>query len=144
MEELATVVEDKGDKARVRVIRHSACHKCDKDCGMSGASHDVDNIEIEVNNNLDAAKGSMVKLEMGERTIVLASMIVYLFPLISLIGGYFVSNWIVSQLGYVSSEIIGITGGFIFLAMSFIVIRLIDLKLRMVEVFHPKMTKILN
>ena len=144
MEELATVIKDKGNKALVRVIRHSACHKCDKDCGMAGPSHEVDEIEIEVSNQIGAHEGSTVKLEMGEKPIVLASLIVYLFPLISLIGGYFISNWMISQLGMIGTEITGIIGGFTFFAASFAGIRLLDLKLRLVEFFHPKITKVLN
>lgn len=144
MEELATVLETKGKKALVRVIRHSACHKCDKNCGMAGTSHDVDNIEIEVNNYIGAGEGSTVKLEMGEKPIVIASLIVYLFPLISLIGGYFISNWFITQLGQSASEITGILGGFFFLGLSFLIIRLVDLRLRVVEIFHPKITKVVN
>ena len=144
MEELAQVIECRGDKALVRVIRNSACSKCDEDCGMAGTSHESDEINVEINNTMNAKEGNFVKVELGEKTLVLASLIVYLFPLIALIGGYFLSNSLISIIGYSASEITGIVGSISFFFISFLIIRMIDLKLKVMGIFQPEMTEVLK
>ncbi len=144
MEELAQVVENRGDNVLVRVVRNSACSKCDKDCGMAGTSHDSDEIDVEINNTMGAEKGNYVKLEMGEKALVLASLIVYLLPLLSLIGGYFLSNSVLSLIGYNTGELIGIIGSISFFLLSFLVIRIINFKIKALEIFQPEMIEILD
>ena len=144
MEELAQVIENRGDRVLVRVIRNSLCSKCDKDCGMSTNTHETDEIDVEVNNTMGAEEGNYVKLELGEKTLVLASLIVYLFPIISLITGYFITNFSLSVLGYVTGEITGIIGSLIFFLMSFLLIRVLNFRLKVMGIFQPEMIEILE
>ena len=144
MEELAQVIENRGDNVLVRVVRNSACSKCDKDCGMAGTSHETDEIDVEINNTMGAEKGNYVKLEMGEKTLVLASLIVYLFPILSLIGGYFLSNFFLSFIGFNTGEVTGIIGSISFFLLSFLIIRIINFKLKALEIFQPEMIEILD
>ena len=144
MEELARVIENRGDNVLVRVIRNSACSKCDKDCGMSDTSHESDEIDVEIANSMGAEKGNFVKIEMGEKSIVLASLIIYLFPLIALIGGYFLGNSIISLLGYTTTEVSGIISSISFFALAFILIRMFNFKLQMMKIFQPEIVEVLK
>jgi len=144
VEELARVIENRGDNVLVRVIRNSACSKCDKDCGMSDTSHESDEIDVEIANSMGAEKGNFVKIEMGEKSIVLASLIIYLFPLIALIGGYFLGNSIISLLGYTTTEVSGIISSISFFALAFILIRMFNFKLQMMKIFQPEIVEVLK
>lgn len=144
MEELAEVIETRGNKALVKVKKYSACSKCDKDCGMAGASHDTGEIDVEITNSMDAEIGNYVKLGLGEKSLVIASIIVYLFPLLSLIGGYFLTNWLASTIWLNSGELTGIIGSVVFFFGSFAFIKLINLKLKVSGVFQPKMIEVLK
>ena len=144
MKELARVIEDRGDSVLVRVIRNSACSKCDKDCGMGANTHDTDEIDVEINNTMGAEEGNFVRLELGEKTLVLASLIVYLFPIISLIVGYFATNFSLSIIGYSPGEITGIFGSILFFGLSFLLIKMLNFKLKLMGIFQPEMIEILN
>jgi len=144
MEELAQVVEKRGENVLVRVIRNSACSKCDKDCGMAGTSHETDEIDVEVSNTMGAEEGNYVKLELGKKTLVLASLIVYLFPIISLIGGYFLTNFSLATLGYGTGEITGILGSLTFFFLSFLLIRIMNFRLKVMGTFQPEMIEVLE
>ncbi len=144
MKEVAKVIENTGNKARVKIVRQSACSKCEKDCMLAGDSHEMKEVEEVVNNPVAAEAGQTVKLEMGERPLVYASVIVYLLPLLNLILGYFIGSWFATTFGYKLIEIAGITGAFIFFLASSGMIRLIDSRLGLMKVFHPRITKIID
>ncbi|MFW5787814.1 MAG: SoxR reducing system RseC family protein [Halanaerobiales bacterium] len=144
MEELAQVVENKGDKVLIKVERHSSCSSCEKDCALSGYSHESDEIEFEIENVLKADVGDIVRIEMQEKPLVVASLLVYIFPLVGLIGGYFFTNYILRLIGFTAGEISGIIGGLFFLALSFTALKTIDKKIKTIESFHPKMTEIVS
>ncbi len=145
MEELAQVIENDGDTALVQITRHSACSKCDHKCGLAqNSSHESDQLEIEVKNDAGADKGQLVSLEMNIQPLVKASLIVYLIPLIGLIGGYFFGIAAADNLGFQANEMTGIIGSLSFLILSFGIIRLIDNRLGIKKEYHPRITKILE
>ena len=144
VKEYGEVIETRDNTAVVRVVKNSACSKCDKDCALAGDSHEIKEMSIEVDNPIGAKKGKRVILEMGEKPLMLSALIIYVLPLIGLIGGYFAVNWIVSSLGYKPSEVIGIFGSMTCLFISFLFIRIIDARLKTLKVFHPKITRIIE
>lgn len=90
MEEIGVVLENKGQEALVKIKRHSLCSNCKNKCQLAmGNSHESKEMEISVKNPLGASKGDQVKIEMGEESLVTASLIIYLIPLFGLIAGYF-------------------------------------------------------
>ncbi|MFW6035884.1 MAG: SoxR reducing system RseC family protein [Halothermotrichaceae bacterium] len=141
MIETGQIIKLKGEDAVVKITRHSQCSKCTNKCELATVenSHEVDDIEVVVNNSINAAEGERVKLEMQEQPLVLASLIIYLIPLFSLILGYFASLSLFSYLGYQASEGIGIIGSLVFLGLSFLLIRGIDTILGKRNDFQPEM-----
>lgn len=144
MKETARVIENIDNKARVKIIRQSACSKCEKDCMLAGDSHEMDEMEVVVDNPVSAEKGTMVSLEMGEKPLVYASLIIYLLPLIGLFIGYFAGSWLAQTLDFKLIELTGISGSILFLIFSFVIIRLLDARLRFEKRFHPKITGIVG
>ncbi|PXV63240.1 SoxR reducing system RseC family protein [Halanaerobium congolense] len=145
MEEQGKVVENSGRIARVLITRHSACSKCDKTCPLSEQdSHDQDQIIMEVENEIGAVKGEQVKLEMEKKNLVFASLIIYIIPIINMIAGYFLGDWMATKANILSGEGFGILSSILFLEFSFIIIRLIDTKFKNNKNFEPVITQIIR
>ena len=144
MEELATVVGRKDDKVEVKITRNSACSKCDTKCALADESHERDEIVLEVKNNLNALESDRVILEMQERNLVFATLLIYLNPIILMIAGYFVGVWFGTRIGFISSEPAGIIGTFIFLIFSFLINKNLNSFWEQKTEFQPKIKKIVN
>lgn len=141
MQEIGEIVADKEKKVIVKVVRNSACSKCDKDCSLAGES-DQDEIKIELDkNSFNLKKGQKVLIEMGGTRVVLSALIVYLFPLISMIIGYFASFYILGFFNINVGEAAGVIGSGIFLLLSFYFIKKINNKIQGNKKFQPQIIK---
>ncbi len=77
MTERGVVVKLKG-RAVVRFDRRGACDKC----RMCAVTRDGMKVEALVENILGANVGDFVEVEMGERFVLTAAVIVYIIPLV--------------------------------------------------------------
>lgn len=78
MLERGVVAKVKGNKATVRFDRKSACDSCH----MCAVTKDGMKVEVVVENKLNAVVGDFVSVEMGEKFVLTAALIVYIIPLI--------------------------------------------------------------
>ena len=143
MEQLAKVLHNNGDKALVKIERQSACQECHRECLLAVNEHEVKDMEVEVDNPVGAKKGQIVKLEMGEAHLVMASLIVYILPILGMITGYFLGSWIGSRFLLLSANTSGIIGSFILFFLVFLMVRMIDLRLKDNKGYHPQITKVI-
>ncbi|MFW5873279.1 MAG: SoxR reducing system RseC family protein [Halanaerobiaceae bacterium] len=144
MEEEAVVVKSLEGRAEVRLIKQSACQHCEHDCGLAGDSHEIKELNVEVENPIDAKPGQRVALEMGDKEVYFASILVYLLPLIFMFVGYFLFRAYLPQFVEIGFEPAGMIGALVLLIISFFSLRKVDDFLRKKKSFHPKITKILN
>ncbi|MFP4661801.1 MAG: SoxR reducing system RseC family protein [Halanaerobiales bacterium] len=145
MEEHGFVLENKGDKALVRIQRHSLCSKCTNKCQLAVEdSHEIDEIEVTVENPVGAESGQEVKIEMGEQPLIIASLIIYILPLISLIIGYFAGLFFATLLGFAPTEGTGIIGSLVFLGLSFLLIKNLDKNLGRKKNYNPIIKQIIK
>jgi len=145
MEELGHVLKNIGNQALVKIERHSLCSKCTNKCQLAVENeHETDEIEVTVNNPIGAKRGQMVKIEMGEQPLVIASLIIYIIPLISLIIGYFASQSFMQILGFTPTEGSGIIGSLVFLGLSFLLIKSIDRFLGRKKEYNPIIKEIIK
>jgi len=144
MKQSAKVLKNNGDKALVKINRQSACQQCHRECLLAGNEHEMKEIEVEVDNPARAKAGQTVNLEMGEGHLIIASLIVYILPLIGLITGYFAGSWIGPYFFSITANISGILGAFVFFFLVFILIRKIDISLETNKNFHPRITEIIE
>lgn len=126
MREKGIVTEVDGEKAVVVITRHSACKKCDRDCGLSRSGHESEQMKVEVENPINARQGEEVMVEMESNRLYQASLILYAFPIISMILGYIVFNWLGSLFAFEQLELFAMAGAALFFALSWIIIRRID------------------
>lgn len=123
MKEKGEVIEVKGDIAKVRFKRTSACGKCNA-CGFKRNQNEI---VIETKNTLDARVHDMVEMQITSGSILKASAYAYIFPLIMLIIGLVA--------GYIAGNALNIFGnpeifsaicGIVLTAASFVIIRLTE------------------
>lgn len=130
MKEIGEVIDCTANKAIIKIQRHSACNECKKDCNMA-ESHETDELVVEVDNKVGATVGQKVELEMEGMNLVSAALLVYLFPLVSIVVGYFLGDWIMGA---------GISGSVIFTILSVGVIKIVGGK----ENFEPEIIDIID
>lgn len=90
IEETARVVQCQDDYAWVETSRKSACESCsmNKGCGTGAVSKifGEKRTRLRVINNVHAGVGDAVLIGINESALVTGSLLVYLLPLLSLLG----------------------------------------------------------
>ncbi len=131
MLERGVVAKVKGNKATVRFDRKSACDSCH----MCAVTKDGMKVEVVVENKLHAVVGDFVSVEMGEKFVLTAALIVYIIPLI-LVG-------IGIGVGSLFSETVQIILAMSGLVLGFVIAFLLDhFVIRKKKGFVPEMREI--
>lgn len=139
MKEIGEIIELEGNQAIVRIQRSSACGKCGA-CKF-GASRD--GMLLSTYNHLNGKPGDFVEIELESSSIVKASIIVYLIPLLGLIIGVVVGYFLAGFFN-LDSGLLGAIGGILFTALTFLGIKAIDPLLKEKDTYSPKMVSIIN
>ena len=125
MREEGVVVESRGDRARIRVERSSACKNCSAKvlCRPFGETHNV----MEVANPEGAAKGQHVVVAVEPARLVKSSLLVYGIPIAALIAGAAVGSQIARAApGDEAADVGAIAGAAVFLGLAVILMRALD------------------
>ncbi|WFD09665.1 SoxR reducing system RseC family protein [Tepidibacter hydrothermalis] len=139
MENVGRVIETKDNFAKLEVRRASACGEkcssCKGGCSTTG-------IYINIENTINAKSGNFVKIETETKSIMKIAFIVYLLPLFMLILGIFSSSFIYNQFNITfSSEVFSLLVGLLFMGISCIIIKLVDLMYQSKGTLQYKMIK---
>jgi sigma-E factor negative regulatory protein RseC len=127
--------------AKIKMQKHSACASC----GKCASSTDKKDIVVEVDNTIGAKVGDYVEVNMNSVDVIKAASIVYIVPLIALLGGtiasYSILNFInISFNKEILSAIIGVT----LTALAYLFIKSKDSKLRESRQYIPVITKVID
>jgi len=143
MKEKARVIKKENGQSLVQIIRTSACSHCDEKCMLAEDSHEMEEMEVLVNDPIGAEVGSMVELEMGTKPVLFSAFVVYLLPLAAIIAGYFAgSSWL--SVFIENGEIAGIVGSVVSFFLSFFLLRFFDRKAGAKSYFHPQITRVVT
>lgn len=131
MTERGVVIKIKKNKATVQFERKSTCDSCK----MCAVSKDSMKVEIVIENQLNANIGDFVQVEMGEKFVLTAALIVYIIPLVLVAIGLGIGS-VINELAQIILSLAGLGLGFIiaFLLDKFVI--------RKKKGFSPTMTKI--
>lgn len=125
MEERARVVFTDGDTAKVVLKRSSACGENCAKC--KGCTSEM--TYVEAKNLIGAKVGQEVILEMKSGMFLGVVLITYVLPLIALTIGIMLGTNISIPIGLkISSDLLGVTLGFVLMAATYLFINLIDKK----------------
>lgn len=112
------VTKQNGGFAEVEITRSSACGENCASCGLCPGQTAV----VEAINDMGAAAGDGVIIDMADKKVLSAAFLVYIVPVIMLIAGYFAGEAIFG------GETSGVASGFFLMALTFAVIILTDKK----------------
>jgi sigma-E factor negative regulatory protein RseC len=96
---------------------------------------------VEVSNDLQAKVGDLVEISIPEGAVLKLSVFVYLFPIIALMIGAFLGEFIANSLRSRSS-FPAILLGMIFFGLAFYVLKIFERKNMSDGAYNPKMTHI--
>lgn len=117
-------------EAEVEITRSSACGESCASCGLCPGQ----TARVFAVNDLNAQEGDTIVIDMADKKILGAAFLVYIVPIIMLIAGYFISNALFHD------ESLAILTGFIFLAVTFIVLMRLDRGLK--RKYTPRIVEI--
>ncbi|HPS38186.1 MAG TPA: SoxR reducing system RseC family protein [Candidatus Cloacimonadota bacterium] len=118
-EDIGIVVEMTGRIARVELERGGGC----KGCSMRGMCFSKGKPAVfELATDLDLAPGDRVSIVISPRARILSSLLIFLMPVLFLFLGFVLASRFMAEL-----PSIGVA--FCFMAVSFLIVRLIDRKM---------------
>jgi len=138
--EQGIVEEIRKNTAIIKVVRSSSCKHCAEKDSCSVAER---NMLIEVKNSLNAKEGDMIEVSVPEGTFVKLSLMVYIFPVAALMAGAFLGNFLSMLFNTDPSATAAITAA-IFLAASFLCLKVFDKKKATGDKYYPRMTRIVS
>jgi positive regulator of sigma E activity len=118
------VVAVHGDSATVRLRANESCEKC----GLCTRVSDTEML-IEALHERAVHVGEKVTIAVRPGIVFTSSLILYIFPLVGMVAGYYAGKSIVSLLHLgLKGELFPAVISFLFLFLSFVPIRIYDRK----------------
>ena len=118
--EKGVVKEINGNRVKVLLPFSKGCEKCGLCKRISDSS-----MEVEVYAKGDIHKGEKVKIYINPKAVIVSSLMVYIFPLLFMVAGYFIGR-VVGNLLNVKGELLPAAFSFLFLFSSFIPVHIFD------------------
>ncbi len=135
------VIKIDKNKALVKLMKHSACG----DCGACHLGEENMDITIEAINDLGANIGDKVEVNMAAPNVLRAAFIGYGIPLISLILGILLGKIFLDTIGFGGNiELFSFLIGIIFLAITYLVIRINEDNFKKSEKYVSKIINIIS
>jgi len=135
------VVEVKGKKARVALLKHSACGNC-------GACHVGDEnmkIDIEAINEVNAKVGDIVEIDLETPNVLMAAFIAYGIPFFALILGIYGGTKLLELLRVNENiEVYSFSIGVVLLVISYFAIKMNEDNFKRSKKYYSKIIKIIN
>lgn len=129
MQQFGVVVDVQGEDAIVRFVRTKACAHCGG-CISFGENE----AQVTLKNTLDAKAGDCVRVELHAKSVLEASLLVYILPLCLLLLGVAFGSRI--------SDLAGILLGLLGAGSVYVALRLLEPRISRMTKFHPRMISI--
>jgi len=135
--DVGTVVDIQSGLAIVEYSRSDACDTCKLKAFCFQKGGDV--TKLTMKNNLNVKKGDIIQFEISPQMRILSSFLVFILPIIFMIGSYFLCK---SAIGL--SENISIVVSLISIAVAFIFVKFIDGQIKKKAMIQPKMVAVIS
>lgn len=140
MDQIGYVISTNDDYATIDVRRTSACG--DK-CGSCSGGCSVPATRINIRNTIGAEVGNFVEIEMETKNLLKSAFIAYVIPLLMLIIGIAGGISMFKSIGLANYELLGFFTGLFFLGISFLILRVIDNRIKKNKSNELKLVRIL-
>ena len=136
------VIKIDSKTARVRTTKSSGCQSCTArhSCNATASGKDM---EVDAVNAVGAQLGDRIMLYFETGSLLKATFLLYIFPILCMLLGAALGHWYSLKNDMNPSAIAAVTG-FLFLILSFFLVRSRANKLAENEHYKPKIIKILR
>ncbi len=117
MKETGSIVSISGKTATIQLNRGDKCDGCQA-CSAFGDN----TMRLDALNTIGAQVGDQVEVDVAPKEVVKSSMIVFIFPLLMMLAGYFIGVTFLPP----HSEGVGILTSLGALVFAFVLIKIID------------------
>lgn len=126
--------------AWVKTTRSSACKACSSRnaCHAEGGGKEM---EVEAINSADARVGDRIVLNIETASLLKATFMLYVFPILAMIGGALIGHTVGLIQGLDPSAMSALFG-FLFFGIAFIVIRITGQRMSKNASYQPEIIKI--
>ncbi len=139
MDQIGFVKSISGNRVEVEVTRMSGCGESCGSCSGCDMGH-----SLLLKNNINAKVGDTVLITGEAKDILKYTMLMYIFPLASLILGIFAGSQFLEPRGVENHELIGFALGIILMGISYFLVRKYDNKLESKDDDAIRITEILE
>lgn len=140
MRERALVIENKGNEAKVEILRSSACDHC----GACSIGTEKKPLFVWAKNSARAKAGQVVEVEMQAATMLSAAFIVYVIPLVTFLAGIALGYTGANALAIKDVETFALFSGLIFMGISFLGIHIYSKKAEKTRKYFSDIVSILK
>ncbi len=146
MEHFGEVVEQvEGHRARVKIRHQVSCSTCGRCGGVFGNPEKENTSLVEVIDPIGAKKGQLVKLITKDSEVLLAAFLLYILPLLGLLGGLFAGRALAPNLGLEGSpDLWGFGVGLIVMVLVFLILRSQEKNMNRGKRFKAEIAEVVN
>ena len=127
IEEQAVVVSADKGFVSVETSSSTGCGSCQSSAscgtGLLSTLFGGKSRTLRIRNTVDAQTGDTVTIGLNRLALVIASLMIYVLPLLMLITGAIIGEWLATVLEFNVVELFSITGGLAFAVLAFILSR---------------------
>jgi sigma-E factor negative regulatory protein RseC len=140
--EQGVVIKTDAGAAWVKTVKSGGCAGCSarESCHSSGASEEM---EVEVINDVGAKAGDRIVLSFETGSLLKATFLLYMFPILVLILGAFIGQETASYFNFNSSGFSAVTG-FSFFGAALLIVKIRGNQLAKKKEYRPKIIKIVK
>ncbi|MFZ7128206.1 MAG: SoxR reducing system RseC family protein [Desulfobacterales bacterium] len=138
--ERGIVIKSGGETAWVKVLPSEACEQCSAHGSCAGQRGEM---EVEVLNPMGAQVGDRIVVDMETASLLKASFLLYVFPIICMIAGATIGVGMAGRLGLDDSAMSATLGLGAF-AVSVLFIKYKGNRMARHQAYRPRITKILR
>lgn len=121
IKETALVTSADATTAWVKTRRSEACESCSaKD--SCGTSSNFEEVTIKVDNTINVKAGDSVVIGVETKPMLFLTFLLYVFPIIFLIAGALIGNWLAGSFA-VDPSFLSMAAGFSLFGISILIIR---------------------
>jgi sigma-E factor negative regulatory protein RseC len=128
--------------ALVKTTKSSACEGCasKQSCNSMGTEKEM---EVEVINPANAKEGDKVVIEFKSSSLLKASFLIHIFPILCLVAGAIVGQEVAVKFSLDKSATSAIFG-FLFFLLAFLIVRLVGEKMADKDSYKPRIIRVKN
>jgi sigma-E factor negative regulatory protein RseC len=128
--------------AWIKIVRSGACESCSSRHSCSAGKGDQ-NQEVEAVNDVHARAGDRIQVAMATGSLLKATFLLYLFPVLCMIVGGLIGHWASENLHFQGSWL-SVVLSMAFLALAMTLVRIKGRRMGTDKAYQPRIVRIIG